>query len=97
MAYKVQKPCRVCGKMYTPCSNCENDKSVFHWRTVACSVECGREYFKRVEESRMTDSTIAKVNNVVTDNQNTVQKKSVTSSGKKESKKKNIEEREQIE
>lgn len=97
MSYKVQKPCRVCGKMYTPCSNCENDKSIFHWRAVACSIECGREYFKRIEESRMIDNTMAAENNVVADNQNTIPKKSVTPSGKKEGKKKNIEEREQIE
>lgn len=52
MAYKVQKPCRVCGKMYTPCSDCERDKTAFHWRTVACSIGCGMEYFKMVEEAR---------------------------------------------
>ena len=23
MAYKVKKPCRVCGKMYVPCADCE--------------------------------------------------------------------------
>lgn len=52
MAYKVQKPCKVCGKLYTPCSDCERDKTTFHWRTVACSVKCGMEYFKLVEEAR---------------------------------------------
>lgn len=52
MAYKVQKPCKVCGKMYTPCVYCESDKTAFHWRTVACSVECAEEYFRRVEEAR---------------------------------------------
>ena len=52
MSYKVQKPCKVCGKMYTPCADCENDKTIFHWRTVACSYECGMKYFKMVEEAR---------------------------------------------
>ena len=52
MAYKVQKPCRVCGKMYTPCADCERDRTAFHWRTVACSIGCGMEYFKMVEEAR---------------------------------------------
>ena len=52
MAYKVQKPCKVCGKLYTPCSDCERDKTAFHWRTVACSIQCGMEYFRRVEEAR---------------------------------------------
>ena len=57
---KVQKPCRVCGKMYTPCPDCENDKSAFHWRSVACSRECAMEYFRRIEESRNSE-TITKV------------------------------------
>lgn len=52
MAYKVQKPCKVCGKMYTPCSDCEKDKTVFRWRTVACSEECGKKYFQMVMEAR---------------------------------------------
>ena len=52
MSYNVQKPCRICGKMYTPCPDCEHDNTAFHWRTVACSIECGREYFKRVIENR---------------------------------------------
>lgn len=52
MAYKVQKPCRICGKMYTPCADCENDKSAFHWRTIACSMKCAMEYFEKIEESR---------------------------------------------
>ena len=56
MAYKVQKPCKVCGRMYTPCFDCEQDNKTFRWRTVACSVKCGMEYFKLVEEYR--DKTI---------------------------------------
>lgn len=52
MSYKVQKPCKVCGKMYTPCGYCESDKSAFHWRTVACSYACGQEYLRRVMEAR---------------------------------------------
>lgn len=52
MSYKVQKACKICGKLYTPCSDCENDKTSFHWRTVACSRECGMKYFKKIEESR---------------------------------------------
>lgn len=93
MAYKVQKPCRVCGKMYTPCSDCESDKSIFHWRTVACSIECGREYFKRIEQSRIADNTMSRENKSINNNQNIVAKNGY----KKGSKKKNIEESEQIE
>lgn len=50
--YKVQKPCKVCGKMYTPCVDCESDKTAFHWRTVACSRECGMKYFEMVLNAR---------------------------------------------
>lgn len=52
MAYKVQRPCKVCGKLYTPCADCEKDKSAFHWRTVACSPECGKKYFEMVMKAR---------------------------------------------
>lgn len=52
MSYKVQKPCKVCGKLYTPCNDCENDKEIFRWRTVACSYKCGQEYLRRVMEAR---------------------------------------------
>lgn len=52
MAYKVQKPCKICGKMYTPCFDCEQDKTTFHWRTVACSEECGKKFLKLVLEDR---------------------------------------------
>lgn len=52
MANKVQKPCRICGKMFTPCADCENDKTIFHWRRVACSLDCAKKYFKKIEESR---------------------------------------------
>lgn len=53
MGYSVQKPCKVCGKMYTPCSTCEKDNSIFHWRTVACSEKCAAIYFERVRKARM--------------------------------------------
>lgn len=51
MAYKVQKPCKFCGKMYTPCADCEKD-STFRWRKVACSKECAMKYFALVEAAR---------------------------------------------
>ncbi len=55
MSQKVRKPCKVCGKMYTPCADCEKDKTAFHWRSVACSLECGMEYFKMVKAARKGD------------------------------------------
>jgi hypothetical protein len=49
---KVTKPCRVCGKTFVPCKDCVNDKTAFHWREVACSEECGKEYLRQVMEAR---------------------------------------------
>lgn len=61
MGYKVQKPCKVCGKMFTPCADCERDKTAFHWRTVACSVECGKKYFEMVMKARSKTTAKKKV------------------------------------
>lgn len=52
MAEKVQKPCKTCGKMFTPCADCERDKTMFHWRSVACSLACASQYFAKIEASR---------------------------------------------
>ena len=48
---KVMKTCRVCGKQYEACHT-PNTTGVFRWRDVACSIECGRIYLERIEESR---------------------------------------------
>ena len=48
---KVTKTCRVCGKQYEACHT-PNTTGVFRWRDVACSIECGRVYLERIEESR---------------------------------------------
>ena len=60
--YKVKRPCRVCGKLFTPCVDCENDKTAFHWRSVACSHECARKYFEQVEMERKKDKERINVN-----------------------------------
>ena len=49
---KVKKICRICGKEYTPCSYCENDKMAFHYRTICCSRKCAEVYLSRVLEAR---------------------------------------------
>mgnify|MGYP001035105178 FL=1 len=56
MSDKVQKPCKICGKPFTPCADCAKDKTMFHWKRVACSQECARKYFAKVEASRQTKS-----------------------------------------
>lgn len=52
MADKVQKPCKTCGRMFTPCADCANDLSMFRWKRVACSRECAKKYFAKIEDSR---------------------------------------------
>ena len=49
---KVKKICRICGKEYTPCSYCENDKMAFHYRTICCSRKCAQVYLSRVLDAR---------------------------------------------
>lgn len=44
--------CKVCGKPYEVCLNCQRGASGYNWRRVACSPECGDIYLKRVIESR---------------------------------------------
>lgn len=61
---KVKRNCRVCGKLYTPCVDCDNDYTAFHWREVACSYECGKEYIKRVEEGRKPLQPIKELKNM---------------------------------
>ena len=72
MAYKVQKPCKVCGKMYTPCAYCENEKTAFHWRTVACSKECGYEYLRQVMEARNPEPITEIIEEVVNENETVI-------------------------
>lgn len=46
------KICKVCGKEYEPCRSLRQKSSVFNWRAVACSPQCGQEYFRLIAESR---------------------------------------------
>lgn len=57
----VQKKCRICGKMYTPCSYCEGDKMAFHYRTICCSKECAKVYLSNVLKARGKTEDIPKV------------------------------------
>ena len=53
---KVTKTCRVCGKEYTTCANPYFNGNIFRWQEVACSIECGNEYLRRIMESRSQKS-----------------------------------------
>ena len=55
---KAKKKCRICGKEYTPCSYCENDKMAFHYRTICCSRKCAEVYLSRVLEVRQKANEI---------------------------------------
>lgn len=49
-------PCRVCGKMFTPCNKTSGALGAFNYREVACSPECGAEYLRRVQVVRQKSS-----------------------------------------
>lgn len=49
-------PCRVCGKMFTPCNKTSSTLGAFNYREVACSPECGAEYLHRVQAARQKSS-----------------------------------------
>lgn len=49
---KRTKTCRVCGKTYESCRSIKTGSSVFNWREMCCSPECGQIYFQRIKESR---------------------------------------------
>lgn len=74
MGTKIKKQCRICGKMFTPCADCEKDKKIFRWRKVACSPICAKKYFKKIEETRQL-KFINIENKIVT--QNTTEKSDV--------------------
>lgn len=49
-------PCRVCGKMFTPCNKTSGALGAFNYREIACSPECGAEYLRRVQAARQKPS-----------------------------------------
>lgn len=44
MSSKKMIPCRVCGKLFEPCSYCQSHSDIFRWRNFACSRECATKY-----------------------------------------------------
>ncbi len=44
MAEKKKISCRVCGKLFEPCSYCQSNADVFRWRNFACSMGCAAKY-----------------------------------------------------
>lgn len=62
---KVKKNCRICGKEYTPCSYCENDKMAFHYRTICCSRKCAEVYLSRVLEARQKTTKVKESETII--------------------------------
>lgn len=54
MAETKKIPCRVCGKLFTPCAYCQTHADVFRWRNFACSIECAQKYIADTLEYRAT-------------------------------------------
>lgn len=52
MAETKKIPCRVCGKLFTPCAYCQTHADVFRWRNFACSIECAQKYIADTLEYR---------------------------------------------
>ena len=44
--------CRVCGKQFVPCNKSSASLGAFNYHSIACSPQCGAEYFRRIQESR---------------------------------------------
>ena len=44
MSEKKKIPCRVCGKLFTPCAYCQSNTGEFRWRNFACSMKCAKKY-----------------------------------------------------
>ena len=63
---KPNTKCRVCGKEYFCCAD---SKKINSWRTMACSIECYKEYMDRIEKSRKSvhEVDIKTSNNEVAD------------------------------
>lgn len=74
MANKKMIPCRVCGKLFEPCSTCQKHNDMFRWRNFACSRECAEKYIAETiayRNSSKEDSSSV-VENVVTVESNIV-------------------------
>lgn len=45
-------PCRVCGKLFTPCNKSTSEIGAFNYREMCCSPECGEQYLHDVMVAR---------------------------------------------
>lgn len=69
MVNKKMIPCRVCGKLFEPCSTCQKHNDMFRWRNFACSRECAEKYIAETiayRNSSKEDNSSSVAENVVT-------------------------------
>ena len=75
MTNRKMIPCRVCGKLFEPCSTCQKHNYMFRWRNFACSRECAEKYIAETiayRNSSKEDNSSSVVENVVTVESNIV-------------------------
>ncbi len=58
MAEKKKISCRVCGKLFEPCSYCQSHADVFRWRNFACSLKCASKYINDTISYRNSQKNI---------------------------------------
>lgn len=83
MADKKLIPCRVCGKLFEPCSYCQSHTDVFRWRNFACSKECATKYINdtisyRESLKNKENETVKEVKSVSFSTENVSIEKSTT-------------------
>lgn len=68
MSNKKMIPCRVCGKLFEPCSYCQSHSDIFRWRNFACSRECATKYindtiaYRESQKRQVTKSKMIETN-----------------------------------
>lgn len=71
MSGKKKIPCRVCGKLFEPCTYCQSHSDVFRWRNFACSIECAYKYINDTIAYRKSLKKTSHIENTFTDPQAT--------------------------
>lgn len=78
MANKKMIPCRVCGKLFEPCSTCQKHNDMFRWRNFACSRVCAEKYIAETISYRNSSKEGKNNSNSVADDTVTVESNIVT-------------------
>ncbi len=95
MAEKKLIPCRVCGKLFKPCSYCQSHSDIFRWRNFACSYACASKYIADTvayrESQYKKEVSISEFQPQESDNAHKEQEDIKKDAGKKISKKKSYE------